>query len=401
MLNSLSKRLTSSQILVAILLSIFTYFLIAELDYGVHSQGIIVNDNRTLSIQSYINARVESISVKEGQQVSKGDVLLKLKNPDLDFQSRSNYKEFVDGITSTINAYMIIGYDKRKIINLLENALELERRPEISEIINQSYIKALRLNTLRNHQIKTLKESLEANKTSQLIHRYKVEALQDLVNQGLVSRAEQDQQKVMLNSTLQDFSQIESRLIELEGSQINEARSIIEDFPSRKEYYLSKYQAYIEAQKNLVIRAADDGQIIGVSVSGHDEVVAPGQKLMRLVSSQSVFVVESSILQPNINKVAEGMPAEIVFTSLSKKTTPMVEGRVRTISSDLVYSQAADIPPNYKLIIDFNEVPEEKLGEKIILGMPVDVLIKGGSRSMMSYFVTPIKLFMSKAMREK
>jgi epimerase transport system membrane fusion protein len=149
----------------------------------------------------------------------------------------------------------------------------------------------------------------------------------------------------------------------------------------------------------LVVKAPVDGQVINVKVKSAGEVVSPGMVLMELVPTRRDYFVEAKISVAEIENVRAGMPAEITFISLPAKATPYVDGRLTALSSNSTANEKTG-EEYYIATVDFRVDVSRALGMQPTLGMPVQVLLKGGRRSVMSYLVEPFRSLMRKAMKE-
>jgi len=75
-------------------------------------------------------------------------------------------------------------------------------------------------------------------------------------------------------------------------------------------------------------------------------------------------------------------------------------GRVETVSADAVSDETTkETYFSVRIIIDAVGMPRE-IAEKLVPGMPADVLIITGERTVLAYFLGPIKDRRAKAMRE-
>ena len=92
-----------------------------------------------------------------------------------------------------------------------------------------------------------------------------------------------------------------------------------------------------------------------------------------------------------IDKVQVGLPADLRFVSFNQSTTPVVEGVVQVIGADKEPVTSPAEGDYYLAQVAVTPKGMERLGDlKIQPGMPVDVVIKSGERSFMSYLLKPL-----------
>ena len=86
---------------------------------------------------------------------------------------------------------------------------------------------------------------------------------------------------------------------------------------------------------------------------------------------------------------------------LASRNSNVIIGNVVTVSADRLVDRYSQIP-YYLARIEVSKDELAKLEEaKLQPGMPVDVLIKTGSRTELSYMIGPIKESLARSFREK
>jgi protease secretion system membrane fusion protein len=125
-------------------------------------------------------------------------------------------------------------------------------------------------------------------------------------------------------------------------------------------------------------------------------VVRGGEKIMEIVPSEEILVIEAKIPPNLIDRVHKGLIAQVRFSALNQRTTPVVYGEVESVSADKI--PVTDMMTQRQLMSDgyytakvkLSPGEVEKLGDQQIYpGMPADVIIKTGRRNFMSYLLKP------------
>jgi len=100
--------------------------------------------------------------------------------------------------------------------------------------------------------------------------------------------------------------------------------------------------------------------------------------------------------------VAPGLETEVRFTAFKTKLTPIMLGRVNTVSNDVITPDNANDPPYYlaRVTVDQNDIPEEIRG-RLTAGMPADVIITTGERTVANFIVSPLMDAVRKSMIEE
>jgi protease secretion system membrane fusion protein len=184
-----------------------------------------------------------------------------------------------------------------------------------------------------------------------------------------------------------------NRLSELERQDQQLAGAIAQDDGTiaQAEKQMDEIRQKLVAQEyelaQAEIRANATGIVQSLAVFGPGVVISPGQVLMEIVPRDAALVVEAQVPVNLIDRVRPGLPVELNFTALNRNTTPVLNGEVLGISPDRIVDQRTGTP-YYRMRTSVGDV-----GPAVALalrhGMPVDVFVKTGERSLMSYLVKP------------
>ena len=141
--------------------------------------------------------------------------------------------------------------------------------------------------------------------------------------------------------------------------------------------------------------------IIGMTVHTIGGVVRAATPLLDVVPSVSDLIVEAHVQPMDIDRIGVGKLAKIRFSAFSSVTTPEIEGRVSHISADRFTDERTGTP-YYLARIRVTEKGEKKLGDKKLQpGMPADVQINTGSRTMLQYILQPARNAITESMIEE
>jgi len=143
------------------------------------------------------------------------------------------------------------------------------------------------------------------------------------------------------------------------------------------------------------IKSPIPGSVISLNIT-KGAVVSPGVKLMEIVPSEELLVVEAKIMPQLIDRIHKGLQAQVRFTALNQRTTPVVYGEVEWVSADKIPTtdqmtmRQVQGDGYYTAKIRINPDELKKLGDQQLTpGMPADVIIKTGRRTFMSYLLKP------------
>jgi multidrug resistance efflux pump len=197
--------------------------------------------------------------------------------------------------------------------------------------------------------------------------------------------------------------------------------SLIEQTQTKKKIYVAEREKEIRSQiaklepefeatrltlttatsrlKSKTISAAADGQVINVKVLSPGQVVEAGAIMMELVQERRKYFVEAKINVAEIENMRPRMPAEVHFVTLPSKSTPYVQAELISVADNSTINEKTG-EEYYIAALDFKGDVPRLIGAEPTLGMPVDVLLRGGRRSVVSYIVEPFRALARKAMKE-
>jgi protease secretion system membrane fusion protein len=164
-----------------------------------------------------------------------------------------------------------------------------------------------------------------------------------------------------------------------------------------------KFQAAAEDLQRTEIHAPVSGQVVALAVQSPGAVIQSGQKLMDIVPLDEYLILETRIPPNMIDRVAEGQKTDVRFNSFAHSPSLVAEGIVRSISRDLVTEQTQNgVVSFYLARIALTETGMKTLGNRQMqAGMPAEVIIKTGERSLLKYIVFPLTKRIAASMKEE
>jgi protease secretion system membrane fusion protein len=106
-----------------------------------------------------------------------------------------------------------------------------------------------------------------------------------------------------------------------------------------------------------------------------------------------------------IDRMHAGQAADVRFSNFSNAPQLLIEGKVQTISKDLVTKQDTNsgaMNSYYLARIAITPKGQQALnGRHLQPGMPVQVVIKTGERSLLTYLLHPLTKRISASMKEQ
>ncbi len=402
---------------------------LAPLSSAAHAPGQITVENYRKTIQHLEGGIIELIRVHDGDWVEKGQILVTLD----DTQPRSQL-EVLRGqylITLAREARLIALRDDQPQIAYPPELLQAKgdaRADEAMRVQSQTF-RARRLSHeneihLYQKQIGQL-HAKERGLQAQLASRDKsvrsfegeLKIYQTLLKEGYSDKkivndldrkfTDSQGQSGELQSTLAatglQISETELKVLQLDKELQSEVIKELAEVQSNLFELREKIHALEQTVERSVIKAPEAGKVLGLAVHTQGGVIAPGSPILEIVPQNEKLLIEAKVSPMDIDNVKIGQSAEIRFSVFKAKQLPRIEGKVLALSADSLLTDDAQHTPYYLTRVEVN--PEgldvfHKLNLELVPGMPTDVLIHTGSRTLLQYLADPLSDSFSRSMIE-
>jgi protease secretion system membrane fusion protein len=162
-----------------------------------------------------------------------------------------------------------------------------------------------------------------------------------------------------------------------------------------------KYHALANDLGRTEIRAPAGGQVVGLAVQTVGGVIQGGQKLMDIVPRDETLLLETQVPPNLIDRVRPGEPVDVRFSAFAHSPQLVVAGNVESVSADILTDSTGRIT-YYLARVSITPDGMKTLGKRQLQpGMPVEVIIRTGERSMLTYLLHPLVKRLSASMKEE
>ncbi|CDH06286.1 Alkaline protease secretion protein aprE [Xenorhabdus bovienii str. oregonense] len=398
------------------LLGFFVWAAFAPLDKGVASSGIVVVDGNRKTVQSPANGIIRQILASEGEQVKAGQVLVQLSQVQVNAQIDSLKQQL--HTTLATEARLLAEQQGLEVISFPATLWDQQSEPRIKDIlVLQKQLFLSRREMLRSDlagmqqaeeglsfQLKGLREALTNKQQQQVSLKEQVTNLRPLTEEGYFPRNRYLELQRSQSELSGSMAEMAGRIGQLEKQRQETRQRIIQrqaDYQREVRSQLSDVQVQANELKNKLETAQFDlshtsitapvgGSVVGLTIFTQGGVVASGEKLMEILPAQSALEVEARLMVHLIDKVAMGQDVDLMFTAFNQNQTPKVTGKVTVISADRLVDEVTREPYYQMRVRVTPEGMAQLAGLHIKPGMPVEVFIKTGSRSLLSYLFKPL-----------
>src|SRR6476660_2813898 len=414
------------------------------IDIVASATGKIMPSGRTKIIQPFETGVVRAIRVQDGQSVKAGDVLIEL-DPTVNAAERD--RSHNDLLAEQLNiarlrAALAGGDDPVAGFTPPADAdsalISAQRQLLLNQVAeHRSKLAALaRQQAQREAERGTIAATIHKLETTIPVIQQRVDIRKTLMEKELGSKltyfeilqalVEQQEDLGVQKSHLQEAEAAAAAIRETRGQAEAEYRHALSDELAKAEQKASGLaQDLIKAEQKTrlqLLTAPVDGVVQQLAIHTVGGVVTPAQALLAVVPSDSRLEIEAMISNRDIGFVHAGQEAEIKIDTFSFTRYGLLRGTVLTVSQDAVIRDRRQDRADDRALGTQNDTSEPKgqelnysarisldrtrmqIDDRVVdlsPGMAATVEIKTGSRTILSYLLSPLLRYRQEALHER
>ncbi len=407
---------------ILIIAAAFTLLIIwsnfAQLDIVVRGSGQVEPSLQNQMIQHFEGGIIEEILVAEGQTVRAGDIIMRIKNSFSQAELNNAKQLLLSQEIKSIRLKAQVELDSKLI---LPEAYH-QKAPELVRSEKDLFLRKIavfdeELLILRDqYQRKKLEKEEKTTRLANIQKEFsfmeqRVNNLKRLQRSGAASRNEllKDQTslqkiKTRVNDLSHQIPQIDLEMSEILRRQENlrlnftsQAREESVEVDKSIKQLEKTLLAMQDRSKRTDVRAPIDGKIHRLFQTTIGGVVQSGQNIAQLNPLDPQIAISIQLPPKDRGKVWTDLPATVKLSAYDFSTYGGLEAIVSDISSDVFQDESGAAYYKVTLAADTQNFGSEK---PIIAGMSAEVDIITGQRTILDYFLAPIKTVGQKALRE-
>lgn len=402
--------------------------LFAPLDEGVPAQGMVSIDTKRKAVQHLSGGIVKEMLVHEGSVVKEGQLLLRLD----DAAAKANFE-------TARQRYLNLRATQARLLAEQAGRDTIQWHPDLvaaagsdpliqSQMQNQQQLARTRRAGLQA-DLQSVKESIQGQQA--LIQSYEgmlgsrrsqLALLNDelaqtrgLVKEGYAPRNRQLELERMvaesntgttelignLARARQSIAELRQRAIAREQEYRKEVETLLAEVNRDVLVEVEKFRALQDELGRTQVRSPAAGQVVGLNMQTVGGVIGPGQKLMDIVPEKEPLLLEARVAPHMIDRVRADMPVDVRFSSFAHSPQLVVDGKVVSISGDLL-TDPANNTQYYLARVSITPEGMKNLGKRQLQpGMPVEVVFNTGERTLLTYLLHPLTKRIAASMKEE
>lgn len=430
--------------IAALSLVAFSWAALGQVDIVASAMGKIVPSGRVKLIQPYETGVVRAIHIRDGQKVEAGQILIEL-NPTMTVADEAHVKSDLIAAqldVARLQAALSDSDDPEGSFHPPESAssdLIAMQRHFLAKQVDEFRAKLASLDSQRAQkeaENATVAAGIGKLEASEPLIQQRVEIQKALADKGLGSKLtyleslqsltdnqqEQKVQRSRLNETraaiaaltetrVQEAAEFRSKLFSELTESERKVAGLSEDLVKAK-----------ERTKLQLLTAPVSGVVQQLSVHTVGGVVTPAQQLAVIVPADTTLEIEATVSNRDIGFVHSGQDVQIKVDTFDFTRYGLLQGKIIGVSQDAVIRDTASDRPDQKpagserrssepngqelnyiarISLDRTDIQVGKTLARLSPGMAVIVEIKTGTRSVLSYLLSPLMKYTNDVLRER
>ncbi|WP_137700733.1 HlyD family type I secretion periplasmic adaptor subunit [Marimonas lutisalis] len=390
----------------------------APLASAAVAPGVVNPDGSRKTVQHLEGGIIRTIHVREGDHVAAGDTLVTLE--DVRALARLNELRERQVFLLATEARLVaeqtglesvkftfpeeLATDRPEQIaeaKVSQRALFHDRRETQAarERILGSRIKQLReeitgLNEVisaQDEQLELLKQEIEV---TQGLYDQKLQRLAPLLalkRQEAELSAEQAGHRATIARLEQQIGETELQLHATHQQIREEVSTELANIRAELATIKSQLPERADALARTKVTAPIAGQVLNLRVTTEvGGILKPGGEILDIVPDDGALIIEARLKPQDIDTVHPGMQARVLLTAYTQRNLPQIYGTLRNVSADRLIDDRTGEPYFLAQVLVPAEALEEIPGEIVMTaGMPADVMILTGERTVFDFVLKP------------
>ncbi|MDX2157071.1 MAG: HlyD family type I secretion periplasmic adaptor subunit [Hyphomicrobiaceae bacterium] len=393
---------------------------------AVVAPGVVNVENNYKAVQHLDGGIVAKINVRNGDRVTEGDVVVRLDETAV----RAAHAV----ASARVNALLVqqarleAERDRLHDLTLPPEVAQITDDPALSRLIEtqrtlfearrRTHTGELAVLAQRKAQLaeelNAAEQGLAARKKESAINARELASLRPLYQKGYANQqrylpVERDAARLEgdvgrlgaeMARVKSGMAEVELRMqqseMELTHQTVDELRKVQAALAEA----LEQRTALADKLQRAEVRAPRSGRVNALAVHTEGGVIPPGGTIMQIVPDGERLIIDAQIPPQEIDKVGMGQPAYVRFPAFNARFTPRLQAQVLTVSPAQITDQQGRSYFLVQVTLADGELQKLPTGLALIPGMPAELFIETGNRSILSYFVKPLTDVVARTFRE-
>ena len=389
---------------------------VAKVDRAVVASGWVTVETNRKTLQHLEGGIVREILVKEGEHVKAGQLLIRLEKTQAQANSDILSNQLMSGLA--LEARLLAERDEKKEITWPEEFNGYENQPYLVKLVDDEVSQFNERRKNFEAQISILEAKVKQLNTEVggiQIEKEAAEKQVGFINKELVALRRLNERKLyptnrlfemerqrtqyegMIGKAISNTSKVKQTIDEINVQMAQVKQKFKEDVATSLLDVRQKLSDF--KQKNIVagdvlkrvdIKAPRGGVVQNLKVFTLGQVIRPGEPMLDVVPDDERLIIQAQFSPVDIDVVHQGQNAEVRFPAFHARTIPVMIGQIETLSTDRMIDEASKQPYYLgSIFLNKTDIPDE-YRQRLRAGMPAEIIVSAGERSVMSYLTSPL-----------
>lgn len=413
--------------LMALILGFGGWSVASSINGAVIAPGSIVVETSVKKVQHKDGGIVDKIFVKGGDYVDAGALLVRLD----DTVTKANLSIISQQLSEiqARQARLETERDGAADVSFPEDLLAQQSNGNVAKAIRGERIlfdvrrkafEALKAQSEQRaaqlgEEIKGLRSQIKSKETEIRLIKAQLEKYYFLRAKGLITTSrilelERDaasldgQRGELIAEVARSGAQVAEVLQQRAQAEQDRMTDIVEklhEAQSQSAELADKKIAAEDQLRRINIRSPQSGYVHELNIHTVGGVIVPGETVMQIVPRGDQLLIEAHVAPTDVDQIYPNQAAVVRFSAFDQRSTPEVQAHIATISADV--TQDTTKQQSYYIVrlrVDKGEIERLK-NRALVPGMPAEVFLETGERSVLSYFLKPLKDQSMRVFREE
>ena len=389
---------------------------VAKIDRAVAASGLVAIESNRKTVEHWEGGIIREILVKEGEAVGEGAMLFRLEN----VEAKANYQLAQNQLYSllAIEARLVAERDQKAEIawpaelapaagdafdkhTVDDQAAEFEKRR--SSLRDQVDVLKARIAELRD-EIRGAELQKDAAENQVGFIDKELVGLRELNEKKLIPvtrlyAMERERERLQgaigeavanIAKSTGEIAEIDAQIQQLREKFQEEVAKSLVDVREKLADVRQKLVVAKDVLRRIEVVAPVAGTVQNLKVFTIGQVIRAGEPLLDIVPKNEKLDIEVQFSPNDIDGVLEGQQAEVRFPAFRSRMIPLILGHLQSVSRDRLVDEASR-QPYYRGIVGLDDIDIPKAWRsRVRAGMPAEVIVATGERTVLSYFVSPL-----------
>jgi epimerase transport system membrane fusion protein len=390
--------------------------------------GEVMVSTQNRLVQHLEGGVVDKVLVDDGDRVEEGEVLIKLS----DVRPRSELEIVQSQLLEILGeeARLLAERSGKAAVQFPERLTSQSEKPAVVAIIEgQKALFDARRDGLQaridilNQKIDSLQQQIRGQKAvsqtlSARIASFEQEVtdwrelyerqladrirINEMERELLRLKAEKESTESEIGRLRSEISSTRSELLVTREEFMEKVTTRLREVQQKKADLMARETTLLDTLSRMVIKAPVAGTVVGTKVHTEGGVVKPGETLMEIVPVNQLLAIKARVAPTEIDRIEPGQNADVRLSAFNFQLAHVIEAEVVTISADTFQDEKTG-ESYYEVRLRLTEQGLDTLDEQdmfLVPGMPAEVMIRTGERTVLQYLLDPFIRLSEKAFRE-